>query len=177
MWQIHLTVARAAARLPRLPSRCAPLPGLSCLHTRTDHRHPTRNRPRLLPALPHHPDCFDWIATNASGPGSECLSNARCWRPRSASARGRRPCGSPTTRSRPAKARAIARTRVSLRTLHARGTPWGECLLDGALRRLVIQNEGQALGEDAVKYSLLTPTELRRGRSGGRRRAKSGPIT
>ena len=33
----------------------------------------------------------------------------------------------------------------------------GECLLDGALRRLVIQNERQALGEDAVKYSLLTP--------------------
>ena len=38
-----------------------------------DHRNPTRNRPRLLPALPHHPDCFDWIETNASGPGSELV--------------------------------------------------------------------------------------------------------
>jgi len=44
---------------------------------------------------------------------SDGSSNARYWRPRSASARGRQRSGSPTTRSRPAKARAIARTRLT----------------------------------------------------------------
>ena len=52
-------------------------------------------------------------STDASAPAGAGSSNARYWRPRSASARGRRPSGSPTTRSRPAKARAIARTRPS----------------------------------------------------------------
>jgi len=43
--------------------------------------------------------------------GKGASSNARYWRPRSASARGPRRNGSPTTRSRPGKARAIARMR------------------------------------------------------------------
>ena len=32
----------------------------------------------------------------------------------------------------------------------------GECLIEAHLRHLVSQNERQALGEDAVKYPLLT---------------------
>ena len=43
----------------------------------------------------------------------ERASNAHCWKPQSASARGPRRSGSPTIRSRPGKARAIARTRLT----------------------------------------------------------------
>ena len=43
--------------------------------------------------------------------GKGRLVDARCWKPRSALARGPRRSGSPTTRNRPARARATARTR------------------------------------------------------------------
>jgi crotonobetainyl-CoA:carnitine CoA-transferase CaiB-like acyl-CoA transferase len=49
--------------------------------------------------------------TSASAPARAGSSNARCWRRRSASAHGPARNGSPTAKSRPGRARAIARMR------------------------------------------------------------------
>src|ERR1700730_9061085 len=59
---------RAAARLPRLLDRRAPLSRLSGLHARPDHRNPARDRFRLLPALPHQLDRLDRIEISIKHP-------------------------------------------------------------------------------------------------------------